>query len=232
MTESMSFLTPSSLYHFVYFCSCHVARRKSYRLINQPFEIHEEATNMLKATEAQNTVIGEKLAGKSAEWGEGRKATRKARFFLWALLAHLRISVGITGDHPVPHLCSLLQRPKQGRETFLAPYSLLKCPFRFEQGIELFGRNLTTKLFLLSFLHFQALCLFLWRENFLEQWHFVTLFDFFCKDNGNHLPLAPGKFRFHSVSLALWSAILHPDVKNGYKHNCSWLQAYAVVAKW
>lgn len=75
----------------------------------------------------------------------GRKAIRTARFFLWALPAHVRISIGTTGYHPVPHLFSLLQRPKQGRETFLVPFPFFDSAFRFEQGIEVFGSNLPQK---------------------------------------------------------------------------------------
>lgn len=155
-----------------------------------------------------------KIATKSFEWRMCRKATRTARFFLWALPAHVRISIGITGDHPVPNLLIFLQRPKQGRDTFLVPFSFFDCPFRFEQGIEVVERNLNAKILIPSFLHFQTLWLLLWRET-LDQWYFVALFNIFCKNNGNHLPLAPGKFRFRSVSLALWGAVLHPYVKNG-----------------
>lgn len=86
-----------------------------------------------------------------------RKAIIPARFFLWALPAHVRISSGITEDHPVPHLLSLLHRPKQGRESFLVPLSFSDCPFRLEQGIELFERNLNAKNVMPFFLHFQAL---------------------------------------------------------------------------
>lgn len=87
----------------------------------------------------------------------GKKTTRTARVFLRELPTHARISIGITGDCPIPHLLSLLQGPKQGRVSFLVPLSFVDYPFRLEQGIDLFERNLNIRISMPSFLYFQAL---------------------------------------------------------------------------
>lgn len=116
----------------------------------------------------------------------------------------------ITGDCLAPPL----SRVKQVRVTFLASFSFFGYSFSFEQVIiwkktDYREKKKKTKLFIFIF-SIVRLCLFLWRIlGALMYCHVIWLKDELflfifssCKNNGNHLPLVPGKFRFHSLGLA------------------------------